>query len=58
MKCSFCGDEIERGTGEMYVRKTGQARYYCSARCFKFDVVYHRKPSLKNQKDREKRKQG
>ena len=43
MKCSFCSEEIEKGTGIMYVRKSGQAKYYCSHRCYKFDVVHRMK---------------
>ena len=47
MKCAYCQNDIERGTGIMYVRKTGAIRYYCSNRCYKFDVVYNKKPRLK-----------
>ncbi len=43
MKCSYCQNEIEKGTGIMYVRKTGAIKYYCSKRCMKFDVKYKKR---------------
>lgn len=43
MKCSYCQSDIEKGTGMMYVRKSGAVKYYCSTRCYKFDVIYHMK---------------
>ena len=33
--CSFCGEEIKKGTGMMYVKKDGTVNYYCSSKCFK-----------------------
>lgn len=47
MKCSYCTTEIEKGTGMMYVRKSGAIKYYCSSRCYKFDVVFKKKPNMK-----------
>ncbi|MGI0141527.1 MAG: 50S ribosomal protein L24e [Candidatus Micrarchaeales archaeon] len=47
MKCSYCTSEIEKGTGMMYVKKTGQIRYFCSKRCYKFEVKMKKKPSQK-----------
>lgn len=44
MKCNFCGNEIEKGTGEMYVRKDGAVLYFCSAKCEKNMVKLGRKP--------------
>ncbi len=35
MKCSFCGREIEKGTGKMFVRKSGAILYFCSNKCEK-----------------------
>jgi len=35
MKCTFCTTEIQKGTGVMYVYKTGTLNYFCSNRCFK-----------------------
>ncbi len=55
MRCSYCTNEIEKGSGLMYVRKTGAVRYYCSDRCFKFDALQHRKQKPKEQKEMAKR---
>lgn len=33
--CSFCGKDIEPGTGKMYVRRDGTSFYFCSNRCQK-----------------------
>ncbi len=35
VKCSFCKDEIEKGTGLMYVQKDGKALNFCSKKCEK-----------------------
>ncbi|MCL5427706.1 MAG: 50S ribosomal protein L24 [Candidatus Marsarchaeota archaeon] len=43
MKCSYCNHEIERGTGFVFVRKTGVARYYCSKRCYRLNALQNRK---------------
>ena len=51
MKCSYCTDEIEKGTGIMYVRKTGAVKYYCSDRCYNFDAVQHKKQRPKEIKE-------
>jgi ribosomal protein L24E len=51
MRCSYCTKEIDKGTGMMYVRKTGATKYYCSNRCFEFDSKQHRKQPLKEQKE-------
>ena len=32
-KCTFCGNDIEKGTGMIYVEKTGRVHYYCSSKC-------------------------
>ncbi|MDE1855547.1 MAG: 50S ribosomal protein L24e [Candidatus Micrarchaeota archaeon] len=47
MKCSYCTREIEKGTGVMYVRKTGAIKYYCSDRCYNFDAVQGKKQRAK-----------
>ncbi|MGC8538626.1 MAG: 50S ribosomal protein L24e [Candidatus Micrarchaeia archaeon] len=51
MKCSYCTREIEKGTGLMYVKKNGAIRYYCSSRCFKFDVIYRKRQNPKEIKE-------
>lgn len=33
--CTFCGNEIEPGTGKMYVRRDGTVHYFCSSKCQK-----------------------
>lgn len=33
--CSFCGKEIERGTGKMYVKKDGTVFNFDKNKCFK-----------------------
>ena len=33
--CSFCGNEIEPGTGKLYIRKDGTIYYFCSSKCQK-----------------------
>lgn len=51
MKCSYCTREIEKGTGLMYVRKTGAVKYYCSDRCYKFDSVQRKRQRPKEIKE-------
>jgi len=31
--CSFCGVQLEPGTGKMYVRKDGAIFYFCGTKC-------------------------
>ena len=42
--CSFCGGNIEPGTGRLYVRKDGLTYNFCSSKCFKSLVVMRRLP--------------
>ena len=35
MKCSFCKQEIEKGTGKMFAKADGKIFYFCSRRCEK-----------------------
>lgn len=42
--CTFCGDEIEPGTGRMYIKKDGVIFNFCSSKCFKNLVVLGRVP--------------
>ncbi len=42
--CTFCGVEIEPGTGRMYVRKDGVTYNFCSSKCFKNLVELGRVP--------------
>jgi large subunit ribosomal protein L24e len=42
--CTFCGDEIEPGTGRMYIKKDGVVYNFCTSKCFKNMVVLGRLP--------------
>ena len=33
--CTFCGNDIEPGTGKMYVKKDGSRFLFCSGKCQK-----------------------
>ena len=35
VKCSFCGAEIEKGTGIMYVKSDGTVLWFCSHKCLR-----------------------
>lgn len=43
MKCTFCGEEIESGTGLMYVKKDGKIFHFCSSKCEKNQIGLGRK---------------
>ncbi len=58
LTCSFCGKQIDPGTGLMYVRNDNQRSYFCSRRCernmlrlgrkarkMKWTLFYERGPS-------------
>lgn len=34
-KCSFCGINIERGTGKIFAKNDGTILYFCSNKCEK-----------------------
>ncbi|WP_435349624.1 50S ribosomal protein L24e [Haloarchaeobius sp. HRN-SO-5] len=34
-ECEYCGDDIEPGTGTMFVHTDGTTVHYCSAKCEK-----------------------
>ncbi|HID74207.1 MAG TPA: 50S ribosomal protein L24e [Thermoplasmata archaeon] len=53
--CSFCGVQIEPGTGRMFVKRDGTVFHFCSKKCYKNMIVLKRVPrrtrwSLKYQK--------
>ena len=31
--CSFCGENIEPGTGKMFIRRDGTIFWFCSSKC-------------------------
>lgn len=43
-KCSFCGTEIEPGTGKMYVKRDGAVLFFDSNKCYKNMVELKRVP--------------
>ncbi len=43
-KCSFCGKEIEKGTGKIYVFSSGKVNNFCSMKCEKNLLKLKRKP--------------
>ena len=43
-ECSFCGENIEKGTGKIYVKKDGKTFNFCSNRCEKNMLKLKRKP--------------
>ena len=42
--CSFCGREIEPGTGTLFIRKDGSFFQYCSSKCRKNSLHLGRVP--------------
>jgi len=34
-RCSFCGNDLAKGTGVMFVTKEGAINYFCSKKCEK-----------------------
>lgn len=43
MKCSFCGNEIKRGTGILFIKNDGTQNPFCSAKCQRNQKI--RRPS-------------
>ena len=35
MKCSFCGNIIEKGTGIMFIKRDAKILNFCSSKCEK-----------------------
>jgi large subunit ribosomal protein L24e len=42
--CTFCGSEIEPGTGKMFVKRDGTIFYFCSSKCEKNQIKLKRVP--------------
>lgn len=42
--CSFCGREIEFGTGRLYILKDGTTYQFCRTKCFKNLIQLRRVP--------------
>lgn len=47
MKCTNCAQEIEKGTGIMYVYRTGDISYYCSNKCMNNQIFLKRRTNRK-----------
>ncbi|MHA1300422.1 MAG: 50S ribosomal protein L24e [Candidatus Helarchaeota archaeon] len=43
-QCSFCGNDIEPGTGSMYIKTDGSVNFYCTNKCKKNHLKLKRKP--------------
>lgn len=43
-KCSFCGKDLMKGTGKMYVKKDGKFLYFDKMKCEKNMLKLGRKP--------------
>jgi len=44
MKCSFCNENMEAGTGKMFVKNDGKVFYFCSKKCEKNMLKLKREP--------------
>ena len=54
MKCSYCSKEVRKGTGTMFVHKTGAISYFCSGRCYKNSIILQRKINRKEMRVKQK----
>ena len=34
-QCVFCGEELQKGTGKMFIYNSGKIIYFCSRKCEK-----------------------
>lgn len=44
-KCSFCGEDLRRGTGKLFVYTDGRISYFCSMKCEKNQLKLKRIPA-------------
>jgi len=42
--CSFCGSDIEPGTGKLFVKKDGTVLFFCKSKCQKNMLELNRIP--------------
>jgi len=47
VKCTYCSSDIQKGTGTMYVHRSGTINYFCSNRCYRNSILLHRKINKK-----------
>ena len=52
--CSFCGGEIEPGTGKMFVKKDGTVLNFCTNKCYKNMIELKRVPRTTEWTDKAK----
>lgn len=45
VKCTFCGKEIDKGTGKIFVKDDGRIINFCSTKCEKNMFKLKRKPA-------------
>ncbi|MBS3062118.1 MAG: 50S ribosomal protein L24e [Candidatus Diapherotrites archaeon] len=45
VKCSFCGTDINKGTGKMFVKRDGTTFFFCSNKCEENLLKLKRQPS-------------
>jgi len=43
VKCDYCGKNIEKGTGKMFIKDSGKIINFCTKRCEKDMLVFGRK---------------
>ena len=43
-KCAFCGNQVEKGTGKLFIYNSGKADSFCSNKCEQNLLVLKRKP--------------
>ena len=43
-KCSFCGNNLEQGTGKMFAKNDSTVLYFCSNKCEKNSLKLKRIP--------------
>ena len=55
-KCSYCGKEIEPGTGMLFVQRAGSVLYFCSNKCKKSQISMKRDPKKLKWTERYERK--
>ncbi len=46
-KCAYCNTELRKGTGIMYVYKSGDISYYDTNKCYKSHLFTRRKINRK-----------
>ena len=47
VKCAYCSSDLKKGTGIMYVYRSGDISYYCSSGCLRNNIVMRKKINRK-----------